>query len=142
MSDPYNLHRFMAAQAQTYDGAIGELRRGRKTGHWIWYIFPQLAGLGRSGNSQFYGITSLAEARAYLDHPVLGPRLRACVEAVNRHEGRTAREIFGEIDALKFRSSMTLFAEAAPSESLFSNALNKYYDRVRDPLTLGELDNE
>ena len=131
----FDLERFVAAQEGVYDGALRELRRGRKTGHWIWFIFPQLAGLGRSEMSRFYGIESLDEARAYLDHPVLGPRLRKCVGAVLATSGATADQIFGSLDAMKVRSSMTLFNRAAPDEPLFSEVLERLYGSVADAAT-------
>ena len=137
--DPFNLDRFVQAQERSYDQALAELRRGRKTGHWIWFIFPQIAGLGLSQTSRFYAISSLEEARAYLDDPVLGHRLRECVAAVNSVAGHSARDIFGSPDDLKFRSSMTLFAAADPAEPLFAAALAKYYDGERDSLTLEKL---
>lgn len=139
MDDPYDLQRFVKAQQLTYEGALSELRRGRKVGHWIWFIFPQIAGLGFSPTSQLYAIASLAEARAYLRHPLLGPRLIACAEAVNHVAGRSAREIFGWPDDMKFRSSMTLFAAAAPDNQVFVEALQKYFGGERDPLTLEKL---
>ncbi len=114
MDDPHNLDRFLRAQAGAYAQALGELHRGRKTGHWIWFIFPQVAGLGSSPTSRLYAIASLDEARAYADHLVLGPRLIECAAAMLSHEGLTAREILGSPDDLKLRSSMTLFAAAAP----------------------------
>jgi uncharacterized protein (DUF1810 family) len=131
------LDRFVQAQDDggTYDGALAELRRGRKTGHWMWFVFPQLAGLGRSPTAQHYAIGSLREAEAYLAHPVLGPRLRECASALTEHAGRPAREILGEIDALKLRSSMTLFARAAPDESLFTTVLGDFFGGEPDPLT-------
>ncbi|MFC3080171.1 DUF1810 domain-containing protein [Phenylobacterium terrae] len=138
--DPFRLARFVEAQAGAYEAALDELRRGRKTSHWIWFVFPQIAGLGSSATSQFYAIRSIEEARAYLAHPVLGPRLKACVEAAMAHAGRSAREIFGSPDDLKFRSSVTLFAAAAPGEPLFRAALEAFFDRAPDPLTLQRLD--
>ena len=120
----FDLERFVEAQTGVYEGVLRELRAGRKTGHWIWFIFPQLAGLGRSEMSRFYGIASLDEARAYLDHPVLGPRLRECVGAVLATSGATADQIFGSLDAMKVRSSMTLFHRAAPDEPLFVEVLS------------------
>lgn len=138
-ADPFALSRFVDAQAGAYDAALSELRRGRKTSHWIWFVFPQIAGLGFSPTSQFFAIGSLEEARAYLDHPVLGPRLRACAAAVLDHRGRTAREVFGTPDDLKFRSSMTLFAQAAPDEPLFRQALEAFFAGEPDPLTLERL---
>jgi uncharacterized protein (DUF1810 family) len=136
---PYNLHRFVEAQQRCYEQALGELGNGRKTSHWMWFIFPQIAGLGFSTTAQFYAISSLDEARAYLEDPLLGARLRTCVEAVNRVEGSSAHDIFGSPDDLKFRSSMTLFAAADPTEPLFREALRKYYAGERDPLTLEKL---
>jgi uncharacterized protein (DUF1810 family) len=131
----YDLERFVAAQEGVYRGAVAELRAGRKTGHWIWFVFPQVAGLGRSPTSQHYAIGSLGEARAYLDHPVLGPRLRECAAAVLAVSGRTAEEILGSVDAVKLRSSMTLFHRAAPDEPLFRQILDRYYDGRPDGTT-------
>lgn len=125
----------MDAQQGLYEGVLCELRAGRKTGHWIWFIFPQLAGLGRSDVSQFYGIASLDEARAYLDHPVLGPRLRECIGAVLTTSGSRADQIFGALDAMKVRSSMTLFHRAAPDEPLFVEVLERFYSGVADATT-------
>jgi len=132
---PFDLERFVAAQEGVYEGALRELRAGRKTGHWIWFIFPQLRGLGRSEMSQFYGIESLAEARAYLEHPLLGARLRECVGAVLATSGRTAEEIFGSLDAMKVRSSMTLFHRAAPDEVPFQGVMERFYAGVADGAT-------
>jgi uncharacterized protein (DUF1810 family) len=127
MDDPYDLARFLAAQAPVIETALGELRAGRKRTHWMWFVFPQLRGLGTSPMAQRYGISSFAEARAYLAHPVLGPRLRVCTEAVLAHAGRSLAEIFGSPDDLKFRSSMTLFAEAAlEDDSVFERALDRF----------------
>ena len=134
MNSP-DLERFVAAQRETYDDALRELRVGRKTGHWIWFVFPQVAGLGRSEMSQRYAIAGLAEARAYLDHPVLGPRLRAAAAAVLAVEGRTAHEILGGIDAVKLRSSMTLFHRAAPADPLFRAVLDRFFDGSPDTAT-------
>jgi uncharacterized protein (DUF1810 family) len=138
MTDAFNLARFVEAQAGVYDTALAELSRGRKTSHWMWFIFPQLKDLGRSDRGLFYGIASLDEARAYLDHPVLGRRLRACTSAINDVHGRTAFEIFGATDEQKLKSSMTLFARAS-TEAVFSNALEKYFDGEADPETLAIL---
>ena len=135
MSDSYDLERFVLAQQGVYDGVLDELRRGRKVGHWIWFIFPQIAGLGHSAMSQQYAISSLDEARAYLTHPVLGPRLRECAAVVLATKERTALEIFGSIDAIKLRSSMTLFHRAAPDEPLFAQVLERYYDDKADEAT-------
>ena len=135
MSDSYDLERFVLAQQGVYDGVLDELRRGRKVGHWIWFIFPQIAGPGYSAMSQQYAISSLDEARAYLTHPVLGPRLRECAAVVLATKERTALEIFGSIDAIKLRSSMTLFHRAAPDEPLFAQVLDRYYDGEADEAT-------
>jgi uncharacterized protein (DUF1810 family) len=133
---PYDLDRFLAAQAVVYATALDELRRGRKTGHWMWFVFPQVEGLGRSELSRWYAISSLEEARAYLEHPVLGPRLRECARLVlETPDDRTAEAIFGPTDALKLRSSMTLFHRAAPEEPLFARVLDRFYDAVPDAAT-------
>jgi uncharacterized protein (DUF1810 family) len=129
------LDRFVDAQDGVYERALGELRAGRKTSHWMWFVFPQIAGLGFSAMAQRYEIDSLAEARDYLAHPVLGPRLRECAEAVADIDGRSAEQIFGGIDAVKLRSSMTLFHRAAPDEPVFARVLNKYFDATPDPAT-------
>ena len=131
----YDLERFVVEQDHDYETVLGELRRGRKSSHWIWFIFPQIAGLGRSGMSQRFAIASLDEARAYLAHPVLGPRLRECTRLVLAIEGRTADEIFGPLDAMKLRSSMTLFHRAAPEEPEFALVLERYYGGVADAAT-------
>jgi uncharacterized protein (DUF1810 family) len=137
MEDPYDLGRFVAAQDahRTYEDAVAELRRGRKTSHWMWFVFPQIAGLGFSPTSQRYAISSLDEARAYLAHPVLGPRLLECAGIVAATRGRTAEQIFGEIDAMKLRSSVTLFLRAAPAEPVFARLLRQYFDGDPDPAT-------
>lgn len=132
---PHDLNRFMVAQQSAYDGALDELRHGRKVGHWIWFIFPQVEGLGRSGTSQRFAIASLEEARDYLAHPVLGPRLRECARTLVEVEGRTAQEILGPDDAIKVRSCMTLFHRAAPTEDVFVQVLDRYYDGVADRAT-------
>jgi uncharacterized protein (DUF1810 family) len=134
--DPHDLDRFVRAQAGDYDRALAEIRDGRKRSHWIWYIFPQFAGLGSSPMSQRYAIRSRAEAEAYLAHPVLGPRLVACAEAALAVEGRSAREVFGSPDDLKLRSCATLFASVAPPGSVFEQILDKYYGGMRDESTL------
>ena len=134
--DPFNLKRFVDAQSQEFELVLLELRKGAKTGHWIWYIFPQLAGLGRSWNSEFFGISSRAEAEAYLQHPILGQRLRDCTSIVNRLEGSSIDQIFGGIDSVKFRSSMTLFSAIGPDRQVFAQALEKYFNGEPDPLTL------
>jgi uncharacterized protein (DUF1810 family) len=131
----FDLDRFLLEQEHVYEGALTELRRGSKTGHWIWYVFPQVAGLGSSPTSQRFAITSLDEARAYLAHPVLGPRLRECAAIVLATMGRTAEAIFGSIDAMKLRSCMTLFHRAAPDEPLFADVLGRYYGGVADEAT-------
>ncbi len=135
----FDLDRFVAAQEHSYEAALAELRRGRKTGHWIWYVFPQLFGLGRSEMSRYYGISSLDEAVAYLAHPVLGPRLRDCASALLAIRDGRADDILGSIDAMKVRSSMTLFHRAAPEEPAFRQVLERYYDGVEDDLTIGLL---
>jgi uncharacterized protein (DUF1810 family) len=137
--DPYDLKRFIEAQARNYDEALAELRTGRKRTHWSWYVFPQIRGLGSSAMSVRYAIGSLAEAIAYLEHPVLGPRLRECVKSMNVQKGVSAGEILGDIDAQKFHSCLTLFAQAAPSEVIFRDALNKYFGGELDAATLAIL---
>ncbi len=134
--DPYDLGRFLRAQEDDFEEALSEIRSGRKRTHWMWYIFPQFQGLGFSSTSRHYAIKSIEEARAYLDHPVLGPRLRECAEAVNRVAGRSATEIFGSPDDLKLRSSATLFASISPGGSVFEQLLEKYYGGRRDDKTL------
>lgn len=134
--DPYDLRRFIAAQAPVYAKVCAELRAGEKRSHWMWFIFPQIAGLGRSPMAQRFAISGLDEARAYVAHPVLGPRLRECTGLVLAVEGRDIRRILGDIDALKFRSSMTLFAQASPEDMLFQDALAKYFEGVLDKQTL------
>jgi uncharacterized protein (DUF1810 family) len=133
--DPHDLQRFVTAQDSggTYELALAELRAGRKTSHWMWFVYPQRAGLGQSEMSRRYAIGSPEEARAYLDHPVLGPRLVECSRALLEHEGRSAREILGEIDAVKLRSSMTLFSRAASGQQVFQRVLDSYYDGEPDP---------
>ena len=135
----YDLERFVTEQNRDYETVLGELRRGRKTSHWIWFIFPQIAGLGHSAMSQRFAIGSLDEARAYLAHLVLGPRLRECVQLVLAVEGRTAEEIFGSLDAMKVRSCMTLFHRAAPNEPEFGLVLDRYYGGVEDEATIDRL---
>jgi uncharacterized protein (DUF1810 family) len=132
---PDALDRFLAGQRDSYDGALAELRAGRKTGHWIWFVFPQLAGLARSELSRYYAITSLDEARAYLAHPVLGARLRESAAALLATTGRSAADILGSIDAMKVRSSMTLFHRAAPDDPVFAEVLARFYGGVPDPST-------
>ena len=136
MSDPFQLDRFVDAQGPVYEQAMQELLAGRKASHWMWYVFPQLRGLGRTPTAQRYGIASLAEAQAYLAHPRLGPRLVECVASVLSVEGRTSEQIFGYPDYLKFRSCLTLFGTAAPDVPVFREALARYYGGDADPLTL------
>jgi uncharacterized protein (DUF1810 family) len=136
--DPFDLERFVAAQEPVIDNVRAELGRGRKTSHWMWFVFPQIAGLGSSFRSQRYAISSLDEARAYLDHPLLGPRLVECVNLVLAVENRSAYEIFGSPDDLKFHSSMTLFGEVSQNE-VFGQALDKYFGGWPDEATLGRL---
>lgn len=135
-ADPYNLERFVAAQADCYGQVLDELRAGQKRSHWMWFIFPQFAGLGFSATSRLYAIGSLDEARAYLSHPLLGARLAECTTIVNQLQGRSARQIFGVIDEIKFGSSMTLFELAAPSNAVFASALEKYFVGRRDTRSL------
>jgi len=135
-ADRFRLQRFVDAQAPIYATVLAELRAGAKRTHWMWFVFPQIAGLGLSPTAQLYAISSLDEARAYLAHPVLGPRLREATAAVNAVAGRTAHDIFGSPDELKFRSSMTLFAAAAPQEPAFQAALDRYFGGQPDPRTL------
>jgi uncharacterized protein (DUF1810 family) len=135
--DPYDLERFVSAQnsADTYGHALGELRGGRKTSHWMWFVFPQLTGLGRSPMSRTYAISSLEEATAFLRHPVLGPRLIDCTGALLDVQGRQASEILGAVDAQKLQSSMTLFMRAAPDVPLFGEVLVRYFGGSPDPAT-------
>jgi uncharacterized protein (DUF1810 family) len=134
-----DLVRFVSAQADVYDDALAELRAGRKRTHWMWFVFPQIAGLGASSTARRYAIASLAEARAYLTDTVLGPRLIECTSALLAVEGRTAEQIFGYPDDLKLRSSMTLFGRAAPEIELFQQVLDRYYDGKPDPQTLNKV---
>jgi uncharacterized protein (DUF1810 family) len=136
MADSFNLDRFISAQAGVFPQVLEELSAGRKRGHWIWFIFPQMKGLGRSAQSEYYGIGSLEEAAAYARHPLLGPRLVECTQLINQVEGRAIREILGPPDDLKFRSSMTLFPRAAEDATVFNDALKKYFNGETDPLTL------
>ncbi len=139
MNDEYDLQRFVQAQDGVYEQVLRELRAGRKTSHWMWFVFPQIEGLGYSSMAQRYAISGRAEAEAYLRHPVLGPRLWECTALVNAVEGRTLHEIFGSPDDMKFRSSMTLFAACAEDAVVFQAALDKYCDGVGDTLTLARL---
>ena len=135
--DAFRLKRFVEAQEPVFAEVLRELERGHKRTHWMWFVFPQLAALGSSANAKHFGIHSLEEARAYLRHPVLGPRLRQCCETLMRVRGRSAHDIFGATDELKLRSCLTLFELAAPNEPLFAQCLEKYYSGDRDELTLG-----
>jgi uncharacterized protein (DUF1810 family) len=137
--DPFDLTRFVVAQAPVYDTVVEELRSGRKRGHWMWFVFPQLRGLGGSPTAVRYGISSLQEARAYLRHELLGPRLHECTQLVNKVQGRSIAEIFGSPDDLKLCSSMTLFALATDEHQDFLALLDNYYRGQQDPLTLARL---
>jgi len=139
MDDRFHLQRFVDAQQPVYDTVLSELHDGRKRSHWMWFIFPQISGLGHSVTSQTFALSSLAEAAAYLAHPKLGPRLRECAALVASIEGRSVDEIFDYPDDLKFRSSMTLFAHVAPREPVFAACLEKYFGGQRDPRTLARL---
>lgn len=137
--DPFNLRRFVEAQDPIYDQVLGELQRGRKTSHWMWFVFPQIAGLGHSAMSRRFAISSLTEARAYLAHPVLGPRLKECVAMVLGVEEGSATEIFGRPDDMKLRSSLTLFAQAS-HETVFREALDRFFGGRLDAATLERLE--
>jgi uncharacterized protein (DUF1810 family) len=139
VDDPYDLQRFVDAQDPVLDRVRAELGRGRKMSHWMWFVFPQLAGLGSSPTAREYAISSLDEARAYLGHPVLGPRLVECAELVAAIEGRSAAQVFGYPDDVKLRSSMTLFAHAAPDTPVFAEVLDRFFDGEPDPGTLERL---
>lgn len=141
MSDPYRLERFVTAQDSggAYRRALAELRAGRKASHWMWFVFPQLAGLGSSAMARQYAISGLDEARAYLRHPVLGPRLRECAGAVAAAERTSASDIFGYVDAMKLRSCMTLFAAAVPAEPVFAAVLDRYFGGEPDQASLDRL---
>lgn len=132
MVDTFNLQRFVEAQQPYYEQALAELHSGQKRTHWMWFIFPQLQGLGRSAMAQRYGISGRDEASAYLHHPILGPRLQACTEAMLEHRNRSARQILGSPDDLKFHSSMTLFAQVAPDPALFEQALHVFFNGRMD----------
>ena len=136
MTDPFSLQRFVDAQAEVFTEVLAELRAGRKPSHWIWFIFPQMKGLGSSAQATYYGIGSFDEATAYMRHPILGPRLVECTELVNQVEDRTIREILGAPDDMKFLSSMTLFARAAEDDAVFRAAMEKYFGGKPDRLTL------
>jgi len=137
--DPYNMRRFLDAQDHVYAQVCSELRAGRKRSHWMWFIFPQIQGLGYSPLAKKFAISSVDEAKAYLDHPILGARLKELCRLVNRVEGRSIEEIFGYPDDLKFRSSMTLFAHAASDDQIFRDALEKYFNGEDDPATVERL---
>jgi|SRR5882724_2419469 len=139
--DPYRLERFVTAQDRggMYQRALAELRAGLKVSHWIWFVFPQIAGLGFSAMAREYAISSLAEARAYLAHPVLGPRLAECAGALLAVDGKTAEDILGPVDAMKVRSSMTLFQSAAPGEAIFADMLGRYFGGIADEATISRL---
>jgi len=134
--DDHDLDRFLKAQGDTYDTALDELKAGRKRSHWIWFIFPQIAGLGRSPTSQFYGVKSLDEAAAYLRHPILGGRLHESLKTLQMLEETSADRIFGDLDAMKFRSSLTLFAEADPADPIIEAALDRWFGGRKDEKTL------
>ena len=138
-TDPYDLDRFVDAQETTYPAALQEIKAGRKVTHWMWFIFPQIEGLGHSAAARAYAIRSRDEATAYLAHPLLGPRLIECTRLVNAVQGRSAHDIFASPDDLKFRSSMTLFAETADDPGTFEEALHKYFAGEKDPRTLAFL---
>jgi len=138
-SDPYNLQRFLDAQARVFDQVLTELREGRKRSHWMWFIFPQIAGLGFSDMARQFAISGQDEAAAYLQHEILGPRLKQCADLVNQVSGRTIDQIFGYPDDLKFHSSVTLFAGVAPGEQVFRVSLEKYFSGERDSATLALL---
>ncbi len=135
-TDEFNLDRFIEAQKNAYAVALSELRAGRKKSHWIWYVFPQLKGLGRSSTSEIYGLTGLTEARAYLAHPLLGQWLREAIEAMLAHKTFDAASVLGELDALKFRSCLTLFSLAHPNEPIFTNALERFFAGEQDARTI------
>ena len=139
-SDPFQLSRFVNAQDKIYDRALAELKDGRKRSHWMWFVFPQIEGLGFSSTTQYYSIKSLEEARRYLDHPVLGKRLRECTETILALEGLSASSIFGYPDDLKLKSSMTLFAGVAEPQSVFMRVLEKYYQGNPDERTVAILE--
>ena len=139
MSDPYNLRRFVNAQQSIYDDVLRELGEGHKRSHWMWFIFPQIKGLGHSVMAREYAISSREEAEAYLRHPVLGQRLEECARLVAAINGRSVEDIFGYPDYMKFRSSMTLFSNVAPNREIFEECLQKYFGGEPDPVTLAEL---
>ena len=137
--DPHNLQRFVEAQNPILMQVLAELRAGRKSSHWMWFVFPQIAGLGSSPMAQKFAITCLAEAKAYLQHPVLGPRLLKCCQLINEVEDRSINQILGSPDDAKFRSSMTLFAQAEPENQIFNSSLRKYFNGGSDAATLASI---
>jgi uncharacterized protein (DUF1810 family) len=141
VDEPFELQRFVDAQdaGGTYPQALAELRAGAKRSHWMWFVFPQIAGLGRSATAQRYALSGLGEARAYLAHPVLGQRLLECARVLTGLEGRSAEQVLGPVDAMKLRSSMTLFAAAAPDEPVFGEVLDQWFDGTPDPATVSRL---
>lgn len=139
MSDPYKLQRFVDAQEPVFERVLAELTAGKKTSHWMWFVFPQIEGLGQSRMARLYAIGSLSEAEAYLDHPILGPRLLTCTAFVNQINGSSALAIFGAPDDMKFRSCISLFAQAMPKPNAFTQALDHYYSGLPDPATLARL---
>lgn len=136
MGDDFDLQRFVDAQAPVYAQAIKELRAGHKTSHWMWFVFPQLRGLGRSDTAHYYGLSGAAEALAYLRHLSLGPRLRACCELLDNRAGRSAEAIFGGVDAMKLHSCLTLFLRASSGDALFERLLQRYFNGEQDAKTL------
>ena len=141
MNDPFDLQRFVNAQNPVFEQVCSELRQGRKESHWMWFVFPQLRGLGKSSMADRFGISSQAEAKAYLAHPVLGARLVECTRLVNAIEGSSAQDVFGYVDSLKFRSSMTLFSLVSRGSNVFKDSLNKYFSGLPDSLTIENLRN-
>ncbi len=139
MSDPFDLQRFVDAQRSTYDQALAELRAGQKTTHWMWFVFPQIAGLGRSGMAQRFAIADLDEARAYLAHPTLGRRLVECAKALTDLDTTDPERVFGPVDAMKLRSSMTLFAHADPGQPVFREVLDHWFGGIEDDATVARL---
>ena len=136
MTGPFQLDRFLEAQEATYDTALDELRGGRKRSHWIWFVFPQIVGLGHSPAAQHYALRSLEEAQAYLAHPILGARLHECLKLLQTLGATDAKAVFGELDAMKFRSSLTLFAEADPGDAIVGSALDRWFGGGKDEKTL------
>jgi uncharacterized protein (DUF1810 family) len=139
MQDTYNLQRFVDAQAPVFDRVLAELRQGQKQSHWMWFIFPQISGLGRSETARHFALSALAEARAYLQHPLLGPRLEQCAQIIAPQTQRSTRQLFGTPDDLKLHSSMTLFAMAAPDKPVFDAVLDTFFSGKRDSATLKQL---